>query len=93
MRRTILPSLLNGRQNRLARKDFLAFAATLQFSSTFAEQRIAHILDLQPEFARQIAASAFGAERRARLVDMVGSRLKRPVTADTALQEEDMEKG
>ena len=68
---------LNGRQNRLARKDFLAFAATLQLTSTFAEQRIAQLVDMQAEFARQIADSALSEEMRARLVDIVGSRLKR----------------
>jgi serine/threonine-protein kinase HipA len=68
---------LNGRQNRLGRGDFLAFATHLQLPDGFAERKVEQLLRLRDEFARQIRASHLSSDLRERLIGIVTKRLAR----------------
>ncbi|MCD4824914.1 MAG: HipA domain-containing protein [Phycisphaerae bacterium] len=68
---------LNGRQNRLTRRDFLAFAEYLQMPAGFAKRRIAQLLNLQSEFHRQIDQSALSGELRLRFAEILVKRTGR----------------
>lgn len=68
---------VNGRKNRLQRRDFLAFASHLGIADAYAEKRIADLLELQDDFAAMTAESMMSSELRARLQDIMAERLDR----------------
>lgn len=68
---------LNGKRNRLKRRDFLAFAETCGVSPAFASRRLAELLALRGTFRELIAASLLGAARRKRLLEILADRLER----------------
>lgn len=70
---------LNGRQNRLVRQDFLAFAEYMQLPAGFAERRITQLLNLQGEFQHRIEQSALSSELRQRFAEILAKRMDRLV--------------
>ncbi|MCY2931589.1 MAG: HipA domain-containing protein [Planctomycetota bacterium] len=82
--RLVLPSeadeltlTLQGKRNALTRADFLAFAAHLAISPTYAHNRLADLLALRDVFGQMIATSALSANLRASLADILAERLAR----------------
>ncbi len=68
---------VNGRRNRLERKDFLAFAEHMDIAATYAENRLASLLGLRDEFLRMIEGSTLTTELRERFRDILRDRLDR----------------
>jgi len=67
---------LNGRKNRIARRDFLAVAAAMGLVSDFAGERIDAFSD-RAWMLRRIDESLLSPERRAGLKNLIGERLSR----------------
>ena len=68
---------VNGKKNRLQRRDFLAFASHLGVADTYAEKRIADLLALHDEFAEMTARSMLSSDLCTRLQDIMAERLDR----------------
>jgi len=68
---------VNGRRNRLGRTDFLAFADHVGIAATYAEGKLANLLDLRDEFMKRIGDSTLTPELRDRLASIVAARLAR----------------
>jgi len=68
---------LNGKRNRLQRRDFQDFAAHIGVAGAYAEKRIADLFGLQDEFAAMTANSTLSEDLRNRLVTIMADRLDR----------------
>ncbi len=68
---------VNGRRNRLWRTDFLAFADHVGIAATYAEGKIADLLDLRDEFMKMIGDSTLTTELRDHLANIMADRLAR----------------
>ncbi len=68
---------VNGRRNRLKRTDFLAFAEHLGIAPSYAEKRLADLLDMEGDLQRMIADSTLSAPLRARFAEILTLRLAR----------------
>lgn len=68
---------VNGKKNRLQRRDFLAFASHLGIADAYAKKRIADLLALHDDFATITAESMLSSDLRTRLQDIMAERLDR----------------
>jgi hypothetical protein len=68
---------LNGRQNRLGCRGFLAFADYLHLHHTSAQRKIKQLLNLQDAFDDQIAQSSLNSDLKYRFAKILAIRLKR----------------
>ena len=68
---------INGKRNRLRRADFRALAEHLDIASSYAERKIANLLDLQATFTEMVTASQLSDPLRVRLAEIIIDRLDR----------------
>lgn len=68
---------LNGKKNKLRRKDFLAFGLSLGLSQKAIENSLARLLSLEGEFRGWIEHSFLPSEQREKLIQIMGERLRR----------------
>ena len=68
---------LNGRQNRLCREDFLAFAQHLEIAPDYAAGRIEQLCGLEDTFKEMIGASQLSSPLKERFVEILVERLER----------------
>ena len=68
---------LNGRQNRLCRQDFLAFARHLDIAPGYAAGRIEQLCGLEDTFKEMIGGSQLSSHLKERFVDILAERLER----------------
>ncbi len=68
---------VNGRQNRLERTDFLAFADHVGIAAAYAEGKLADLLGLRNEFTKMIGDSTLTTKLRDNLANIVTDRLAR----------------
>ena len=68
---------INGRRNRLNKKDFLCFAENIRVDDNYAKTRIAELLDLENEFANMIKNSTLTLQLRQQLLEIIAERLSR----------------
>jgi serine/threonine-protein kinase HipA len=68
---------INGKRNRLNKKDFLYFAENIGVDTNYAKTRIAELLDLQNEFADMIKNSTLTLRLRQQFAEIIAERLDR----------------
>ncbi len=68
---------LNGRQNRLMRSDFLAFAAHVHIAEEYAVQKIEQLSHLHGQFKEMISTSHLRPDLCERFLEILESRLQR----------------
>ena len=68
---------INGKRNRLTKKDFLCFAENIGVDSYYAKTRITELLDLEDEFASMTINSTLTLRLRQQLTEIIAQRLGR----------------
>ncbi len=68
---------VNGRKNRLTRRDFLAFAERVGVASSYASRRVDELYGHHDDFQEMIGASALSEMNRRRLRQILSERLGR----------------
>jgi serine/threonine-protein kinase HipA len=68
---------INGKRNRLTKKDFLCFAENIGVDSYYAKTRITELLDLEDEFASMTKNSTLTLRLRQQLTEIIAQRLGR----------------
>lgn len=68
---------INGKRNRLTKKDFLCFAENIGIDSYYAKTRITELLDLEDEFASMTINSTLTLRLRQQLTEIIAQRLGR----------------
>ncbi len=68
---------INGRRNRLNKKDFLCFAENIGVDANYAKTRIKELLDLQDIFADMIKNSTLTLRLRQQFAEIIAERLDR----------------
>ena len=68
---------INGKRNRLNKKDFISFAETICVDVKYAEKRISELIGLQNDFAAMIDESILTLDLRQQFNDIITERLSR----------------
>ena len=68
---------INGKRNRLNKKDFLCFAENIGIDANYAKTRITELLDLGDEFASMTKNSTLTLRLRQQLTEIIAERLGR----------------
>ena len=68
---------INGKRNRLNKKDFLCFADNIGIDANYAKTRISELLDLEDEFASMTKNSTLTLRLRQQLTEIIAERLSR----------------
>ena len=68
---------INGKRNRLNKRDFLAFAATIGVDAIYAEKRIEELIGLKDDFIVMIDESTLTLNLRQQLNDIITERIGR----------------
>jgi len=68
---------INGKRNRLNKKDFLCFADNIGIDTNYAKTRITELLDLEDEFASMTKNSTLTLRLRQQLTEIIAERLSR----------------
>lgn len=68
---------INGKRNRLNKKDFLCFAENIGVDTNYAKSRIADLLDLQSIFADMMNKSTLSLHLRKQFTEIAAERLSR----------------
>ena len=68
---------INGRRNRLTKKDFLCFAENIGVVTNYAKSKISELLDLQDEFTHMIKNSTLTLQLRQQFTEIITGRLAR----------------
>ena len=68
---------INGKRNRLNKKDFLCFADNIGIDANYAKTRITELLDLEDEFASMTKNSTLTLRLRQQLTEIIAERLSR----------------
>lgn len=68
---------INGKRNRLNKKDFLCFADNIGIDANYAKTRITELLDLGDEFASMTKNSTLTLRLRQQLTEIIAERLGR----------------
>ena len=68
---------INGKRNRLNKKDFLCFADNIGIDANYAKTRITELLDLEDEFASMTRKSTLTLRLRQQLTGIIAERLSR----------------
>ena len=68
---------INGKRNRLNKKDFLCFADNIRIDANYAKTRITELLDLEDEFASMTKNSTLTLRLRQQLTEIIAERLSR----------------
>lgn len=68
---------INGKRNRLNKKDFFCFAKNIGIDTNYAKTRITELFDLQDEFTFMIKNSTLTLQLRQHLTEIISERLSR----------------
>lgn len=68
---------INGKRNRLNKKDFLCFAENIRVDANYAKTRIAELLELEDEFANMTKNSILTLQLRQQFAEIIAERLDR----------------
>jgi serine/threonine-protein kinase HipA len=68
---------INGKRNRLNKKDFCCFADNIGIDANYAKTRITELRDLEDEFASMIKNSTLTLRLRQQLTEIIAERLSR----------------
>ena len=68
---------INGKRNRLNKKDFLCFADNIGIDANYVKTRISELLDLEDEFGSMTKNSTLTLRLRQQLTEIIAERLSR----------------
>jgi serine/threonine-protein kinase HipA len=68
---------INGKRNRLQKKDFLSFAVNIGVDVNYAEKRISELIELQNDFAVMVNESTLTLHLRKQLNEIITERVHR----------------